>query len=113
MIADASGKQRGVLVVGRHDVADPFELLKVIGQCQRDARPAARERRVGDAVLVHFRDEGDPRVFDAPDFFGEILRVRKHRRLRVDVPVVDAVRGTGRAQVRPPGAVFDAAQQQG
>ena len=72
---DSSRQECGVLVIRRHDDAVSFEGAEVFGQSQRHSGPAARIGRVGNDVLLQFRNKGDARIFNAPDLFRIILRV--------------------------------------
>jgi len=108
---DASRQERRVLVVRLHDEAEPLEAAKVVGERQRDAGAALAERGIGDRIFTELVDEGDARIFDAPQLLREMLRIGPQRRLLVDDPAVDAVLGARRAQVRVAATILDAAQE--
>ena len=79
-------------------------------------------------IAVHWREEeyfyppvkfigqanaSDPSIFDSPQFL-RILGRSCHKRWRwIDRPLILAIFGTGRTQVRMPAPVFDPAKQQG
>lgn len=95
----AAREQRRVLVIRLHDEPAAFECDEILRQRQRDATAVLAERGISDDVLVQFLDEGDPRILDAPQFFGIAIRLGPQRRRRVDDPSVDAVGRSGGAEV--------------
>ena len=72
---DSARQKSGVFVVRRHDYAKSFEGPEIFGQSQGYSGTAARIGSVGDHVLLQFGDEGDARIFDAPDLLGIFLGV--------------------------------------
>ncbi len=108
---DAPRQQRRVLVVGLHDEPASLEAAKVLGESEGDARAALAERRVRDRVLAQLFDESDPRILDAPQLLGVVLRVRTQRGLPVDDPAVHTVGRAGGTEVRVPASVLDATEQ--
>ena len=111
-IAKAAGKDGRVLVLGRHDRAEPGEGDEVFRLRQRHQRSAVRVGRVGDdplaAVLV---DPGHTSVFHAPLFFRVVCRIGRETGLGVDPPVRHAVVAPGHGQMRMSPAVLDADEQ--
>ena len=67
--ANPVGQKRGIFVIRRHDHTESFETSKVLGKCKRNSRTTFGVRRVGDSILLQFRNVGDTRVFDAPKLF--------------------------------------------
>src|SRR5579864_9791007 len=96
---DSPRQKCGVLVIWRHDYAISLEGAEVFGQSQRHAGTAARIGSVGDDVLLQFGNESDARIFNAPDFFGIILRVGHQCGLSIDLPSVDAISGASGAKM--------------
>src|ERR1700678_525058 len=105
---DSSGKNRGVLIVGRHNDAVTLKGAEVFRQGKRNSRTAARIRSVSNHILLYLGDESNPRVLDTPDFLGKLPRTGHHRRFTVNFPVVDAVFGSRSAKMRQTPTVFDA-----
>ena len=110
---DSSRQKGGVLVLGRHDDAEPFEGLEVACEGQGHSGTAAREGGVGYGELLQLRDPGDARILDAPELFREFAGQRGHGGLRVDPPAVDAVGGARGAEMREAAPVFYATEEQG
>ena len=109
---DAARQERRVFVVGLHDEAVALERAKVVGERERDARPALAERGVGDRVFAELVDERDARIFDAPKLFGIVLGIGRSVGCSSIDPAVDAVLRARRAQMRVAAAIFDAAEEQ-
>ena len=74
---DPPRQQRGIFILRRHDHAEPFKASEVFGQRQGNAGSAARKGRVCHGVLFKFRDVGDAGIFDAPNLFRVVARVRR------------------------------------
>ncbi len=110
--ADSARQQSRVLIFRRHDDAESLKAPEVFGQRQRDSGTAARKRCVRHRILFEFRNVGDARIFDAPDLFRELARIRQQRWLGIDAPSVDSIGGTRGAQMRQAAPVFHAAKQQ-
>ena len=66
LTADPMGKQRGVLVFGRHDDAAALEVAEIFSERQRDAWTVARKCRVDDGVFLYFFNVSDARILDTP-----------------------------------------------
>ena len=107
-----SRQQRRVLILRRHDDAEPLKALEIPGQRQGDSWTASRKRRVRYSVLLEFRDVSDAGIFDAPYLFRIVVGVCRQRRFGVDSPSVNAIGGSRGAQVRQASPVFHPAEQQ-
>ena len=94
------GQQRRIFILRRHDYAVALEASEVPGERQGDSRTAARKGSVGHRVLIEFRDIGNARIFDAPDFFRIVQWIRHQRRLRINLPSIQTIRGTRGAKMR-------------
>ena len=77
--ADSLGQQSRIFVLRLHDDAIPFKALEVLGQCQRNSRPATGKRCVDNGVLLQLRNIRDARIFNAPKLFRIIARIGRHR----------------------------------
>ena len=109
---DAPRQQRRVLVVRLHHQPAALERAEVLGERERHAGSAARERGVRDGVLAQLGDVGDARILDAPDLLGMMLAIRQERRRRIDHPPIDAVGGAGGAEMRVSASILHPAQEQ-
>jgi hypothetical protein len=89
--AELHRKESSILIVGRHDRAEPLELLEVGGGGERDQRPTDGESSIGDGVVAGLLEPGDARILDAPDLFRIAVGIAGEGRLRIDPPVGDAV----------------------
>jgi len=108
---DSSGQESGILVVRRHDDAESFVGTKILGQSQGDTGAAAGIGGVDDRVLLKLWNEGNARIFDAPDFFRMEFRESGHGWFGIDHPIVDSIHGARRTEVRVAAAVFHATQE--
>jgi hypothetical protein len=109
---DAARQQGRVLVVGLHHQAVPLEAAKVLRERERDPGTPSAERRVSHPVPADLFDNGDARVFDAPELFRILLRIGDRRRLRVDDPAVGTVVGPRGAQMGVAMPVLHATEEQ-
>ncbi len=110
--SDPARQQGGVLIFRRHDDAVALEGLEIFCHGQRHAGPPSGKGSISDRILLQLRHVSDARIFYAPEFFGVFARIGRQRRLRINAPAIDSIRGSGRAKVRQATPIFDATQQQ-
>ena len=97
VVADAVRQQGRILVLRRQESRhNRSKLRKSSVKAKRHARPGLRISRIHDGVVLQLGQPGDPRVFDAPFFFGMFVRVGQQRRHGIDSPAVHAVFAIGR-----------------
>src|ERR1700733_752776 len=98
--ADLPRQKRGILIFWRHDDAISLEASEIPGKRERHPWTAASEGRVGNRILLHFRDVGDTRIFDTPDFLRKLARARHQCWLGINAPAIDAIRRAGSTKMR-------------
>ena len=76
---DPARQQRGIFILRRHDHTESLKGSKVLGQRKRDSRTSSRKGCVGNGILLEFRDVSDARIFDAPNLFRILLRIRQSK----------------------------------
>src|SRR5581483_10728632 len=67
---------------------------------------------VGNHIFVEFRNEGNPGVLDSPQLLRMVSKVWLECRRSVNLPIVNPVFRTRRAEVGMPAPILDAAQQE-
>ena len=109
---DPARKQSRVLILMRHDHAKSLETPEISGERQRNTGATSCKGCVGNRILFEFRNVGDARIFDAPNFFRKVAGTRQECRLGIDAPRVDAIGRPRGTQMRKTGPVFDPAKKQ-
>ena len=89
------------------------KLRKSLVSASETPGPPRAEGGIREGVLFEFRHIRNAGILDAPDLLGVLTRAPHQRGLRIYAPSIDAIDGAGRAQMRQPGPVFYAAEQQG
>src|SRR5581483_11895034 len=111
LTVDAMRKEGGILVFRRHDDAIALELVEIFGHSQRNSGPVARVSSIDNRIFAQLGNIGDARIFDAPYLLGKMLGICGQRRLRVDLPIVDAVGRARSTEMRKTASVLHAAEQ--
>src|SRR3990172_5153091 len=109
---DPTRKERGVLVLWRHDRAKLSTLGEVVAQRERDERTASAVGGIGDRPCIELRQPGQARVLAAPDLLRAGIRLRRDERRLVKSPTCHAVAAACGQQVRDTAQVLDPDQQQ-
>ena len=102
-------KESGILVLRRHQRTVPLERLEVARRSEPDERPGARVTGVHDHVLV--AAERDAGILD-PVALRLGLDIGEQAPVDVDRPPLEPVGAARDAEVRQPGPVLDADEQQ-
>jgi len=103
---DSFRKEYGVFIFRLQDQAIAFKMVKIFRERQRYTRTFARVGGVDNGIFIEFVNIGDTRIFNAPQFFREALRIRHQGWLSIDFPVIYTVIGAGSTQVGMPAPVF-------
>ena len=110
--AELPRKECGVFVFGRHNRAVALEAPEITGHREGDQRPGARVSGVRDGILIQRRELHDARVLHSPQLLRVLLGRWGKGRLRVNLPVGDAVETSGGGQVRDTPPVLDSHEQE-
>ena len=98
--ANPPRQQRRIFILWRHDDAESLKAPEVLGERQRDSGTSPRKGCVRHRILLEFRDIGNARIFDTPDFFRIVQWIRHQRRLKINLPSIQTIRGTRGAKMR-------------
>ena len=105
-------KKCGVFVFWRHNRPEPVKMHKVICQRHGYQRTATRIRSVNDGPLVQFGKPRNPRVFNPPQFFWMVVRIRRQRRQFINLPVANPVFTDSLSKVGKSSSVLHPGKQQ-
>ena len=84
-------QERRIFIFRLHDHAIALEGVEILSERQGHTRPAACIGGISNGILAHLRNISNTWILYAPQFVGIVLRISDKSRLRVDLPVVDAV----------------------
>src|SRR6266487_240547 len=106
---DPARQQSSVFIFWLHDSTIAFECMEIFRKSQGYTWSSAGVGRVCDGILTQFRDVGNARSFDAPQFLWVVFRISHQCRLGIDLPMIHTIHRTGSTQVGLPVSSLDTA----